>query len=339
MHAVATTVQHIDDLVDETEVGHRRVGHDRDPLDVLHVDEVADRVRLEVGLGRNLEPLQVVVAPTDALDVHEVHRRDVVGDGVASVRTATEGQRRHERVVDVADATEGRGGVLDDADGANALGELVDDALVVAVDRAGVAEAVEVDHLLRERDAFFGVLGAKHRQHGSKLFAGQRLLGSDDGALGKDHRGVFGNREAGLFGDPHRRLADDLRVELGLAAVLGVRVDAEDELFELALLVGVHDVGVQARELGHSLGRDRLVEDDCLLGGAHHAVVERLGQHDVVDGAADLGGAFDEGRHVSSADTQCGLAAGVCRANHRVATGREDQRDTGVVHEFTGCLK
>ena len=145
------------------------------------------------------------------------------------------------------------------------------------MNRAGVAEAIEVNHLLRERDAFFGVLGAKHGEHRGQLFAGERLLGSDDGALGEEHRGVFGHREAGLFGDPHRGLSDDLRVELGLAAILGVGVDAEDELFELALLVSVHDVGVKARELSHRLGRDRLVEDDGLLGRAHHAVVERLG--------------------------------------------------------------
>jgi hypothetical protein len=50
LHAVLATVQHVHDLVDVAELRHRLVGDDRDALDAAHVGEVADRVRLEVGL-------------------------------------------------------------------------------------------------------------------------------------------------------------------------------------------------------------------------------------------------------------------------------------------------
>ena len=103
-----------------------------------------------------------------------------------------------------------------------------------------------------------------------------------------------------------------------------------------AFSVGVAPVGVQRGELGHGRVVDRLVEDDGLLGGADHAVVERLGEHDVVDRAPELGGALDEGRHVAGADAEGGLAAGVGGLDHGVAAGGQDERDVGVVHQRVG---
>jgi hypothetical protein len=67
-----------------------------------------------------------------------------------------------------------------------------------------------------------------------------------------------------------------------------VRGDAEDELLQLRLLVGRGDVCVQPLELDERGVPDVLVEDDGLLGGADHAVVERPGQYDVVDGAVQF---------------------------------------------------
>ncbi|MBM7331958.1 hypothetical protein JS562_55700, partial [Agrobacterium sp. S2] len=120
-HVVAAPVQDVQDAVDEPEGGHRGVGDDGDALDVGHVGQVADGVRLEVRLGRDLEPLQVVVPPAHALDVDEVDRRHVVRHRVVAVGAAAEGERRDEGVVDVADAAERRGGVRDDADRLDAV--------------------------------------------------------------------------------------------------------------------------------------------------------------------------------------------------------------------------
>ena len=105
-HLLGASGQGVDDLVGEPEPGHRRVGHDGHPVHVRQVDQVPDGVRLEEGLARHLEPLQVVVPPADPLDVDQVDRRHVAGDGVVAVRAAAQRQRRQERVVDVTDAAQ-----------------------------------------------------------------------------------------------------------------------------------------------------------------------------------------------------------------------------------------
>ena len=79
--------------------------------------QVLDGVRLEVGLGRDLEPLHVVVPPSNALDVNEIHGLHVAGHRVAAVGAAAQGQRRGDGVVDVADAAKGGRLVPDDAAG------------------------------------------------------------------------------------------------------------------------------------------------------------------------------------------------------------------------------
>jgi hypothetical protein len=156
--------------------------------------------------------------------------------------------------------------------------------------------------------------------------------------LGEDDRRVSGTVKPACSAIHCGLWPTTVGVELRAGAVLAVGGDAEDELLEHALLGGGRHVGVQARELGERLGGDRLVEDDGLLARAHHAHVERLRQHDVVDGAADLGGALDEGGHVAGADAEGGLAARVGGADHRVAAGGEDERDARVVHEGAGGL-
>ncbi len=182
--------QHVDHPVDEAQLGHRRVGDDGHPVHVGHVLEVADRVRLEVRLRRHLEPLEVVVAPADPLDVHQVDRRDVVRDGVRAVAAAAERQRRDERVVDVADAAVRGRRVPDHPDRLDPAAELLGELGVLGVDRRAVAQAVELDHLLGQLQAVLAGLGAQHREHRRQLLPGQRLGGADLGHLGHQDRGV-----------------------------------------------------------------------------------------------------------------------------------------------------
>ena len=70
------------------------IAHDDGLLDAVHVAQVLDGVRLEVGLGRDLEPLHVVVPPSNALDINEIHGLHVAGHRVAAVGAAAQGQRR-----------------------------------------------------------------------------------------------------------------------------------------------------------------------------------------------------------------------------------------------------
>ncbi len=85
--AVGTRAQLVDDLVDDAELFHDLVTHDHGAFDAVHVTQVLDGVRLEVGLCRDLEPLHVVVPPSDALDVEQVDRLDVARHRVAAARS------------------------------------------------------------------------------------------------------------------------------------------------------------------------------------------------------------------------------------------------------------
>src|SRR5690606_25963560 len=116
-----------------------------------------------------------------------------------------------------------------------------------------------------------------------------------------------GHGEPGLLRNPLRALAHDVGVELGAGTVHTVGGYAKDELFQLGLLSRGDAVGVQLGELSHSVVVDHGVDDGCLLRGAHHAVVKRLGYHDVVDGTLEVCRDVDVRGNVSGAHTQRGL--------------------------------
>ena len=124
------------------------------------------------------------------------------GDRVVAVGAAAQGQRRDERVVDVADAPERRGRVDDDAHRLDPAAELLDERVVLRVNRTRVAETIERDHLLGVGQALLGRLGAQHGEHRTQLFACQRLVRTDPADLGEDDRGVGRDSEAGLLRDP-----------------------------------------------------------------------------------------------------------------------------------------
>jgi len=60
-----------------------------------------------------------------------------------------------------------------------------------------VPEAVELDHLLGERDAVVGGARPQHGQDGAELLARQRLGRAHTGELGEQDGGVVRDREAG----------------------------------------------------------------------------------------------------------------------------------------------
>ena len=332
-HAVGTCTQLIDDLVDDAELLHDLIAHDDGLFDAVHVAQVLDGVRLEVGLGRNLEPLHVVVPPSDALDVDEVDCLDVAGHGVAAVGAAAQGQGRGDGVVDVAHAAEGARGVPDDTAGVHALAVLADQVTVVGVDGGGVAGAM-LQHGFAHLEGLFLVVGLQHGLDRSKLLHGQRLVLADFLALSGKDGGVFRNLEAGGLGDVLRGLARHHGVEFrGLAGVCGA---AEHVLLELGLLFVVHEVGLATLEFLDQRSVDFLVGDDGLLGGADHAVIEVLGEHQIVGGAHDVNVLVDICRSVASADAEGRLAGGVCGLDHARTTGGEDGGDTVMLHQGAG---
>ena len=332
-HAVGTCTQLIDDLVDDAELLHDLIAHDDGLFDAVHVAQVLDGVRLEVGLGRNLEPLHVVVPPSDALDVEKVDCLDVAGHGVAAVGAAAQGQGRGDGVVDVAHAAEGARGVPDDTAGVHALAVLADQSLIVGMDGCGVA-CTMLEHGFAHLEGLFLVVGLQHGLDRSKLLHGQRLVLADFLALSGKDGGVFRNLEAGGLGDVLRGLARHHGVELrGLSGVSGA---AEHVLLELGLLVSVHEIGLATLEFLDQRSVDFLVGDDGLLGGADHAVIEVLGEHQIVGGAHDVNVLVDICRSVASADAEGRLAGGVCGLDHARTTGGEDGGDTVMLHQGAG---
>ncbi len=334
-HAVGTRAQLVDDLVDHAELLHDLVAHDDGPFDAVHVAQVLDGVRLEVGLGRNLEPLHVVVPPSDALDVEKIDRLDVAGHGVAAVGTAAQRQGRGDGVVDVAHAAEGARGVPDDAACVHALAVFAHQGLVVGVDGRGVAGAV-LEHGLAHLEALLLVVGLQHGLHRSELLHGQRLVLADLLALGGEDGGVRGDLKARGLGDVLRGLARHHGVELrGLAGVSGA---AEHVLLQLGLLFVVHEVRLATLELLDQRGVDRLVGDDGLLGGADHAVVEVLGQDQIVGRTHDIDVLVDVCRGVAGADAEGRLAGGIRGLDHARTAGGEDGGDAVVLHQRAGGL-
>ena len=79
---------------------------------------------------------------------------------------------------------------------------------------------------------------------------------------------------------------------------------------------------------------DAGVHHHGLLGGGSHAVVEGLAPHDVVGGPRDVGGALDEGRALTDARVDEGLARFPRFVQERGHARIDDQRDALVAHEF-----
>ena len=96
------------------------------------------------------------------------------------------------------------------------------------------------------------------------------------------------------------------------------------------------EVAAALLELGLDLVIDGVDDGDGLLGSADHAVVERLGVDDGVDGELDVRGIVDDDRGVTGANAQGGLARGVGGLDHTRATGGEN--DVDVAHDHVGQL-
>ena len=217
----------------------------------------------------------------------------------------------------------------------HALAVLADQVTVVGVDGGGVAGAM-LQHGFAHLEGLFLVVGLQHGLDRSKLLHGQRLVLADFLALSGEDGGVFRNLEAGGLGDVLRGLARHHGVELrGLAGVCGA---AEHVLLELGLLLGVHEIGLATLEFLDERSVDVLVGDDGLLGSADHAVIEVLGEDQIVGCTHDVDVLVDVCRSVARADAQGRLAGGVCGLDHARTTGGEDGGDTIMLHQGASGL-
>ena len=93
-----------------------------------------------------------------------------------SIAAAAQSQRRQERVIDVADAAEGRRRVPDDAHRRDTVAKAVSHLLGLAMDGGRMAKAVEADHLVGDREAFVFIFRLVEGKDRRKLFPGERFF-------------------------------------------------------------------------------------------------------------------------------------------------------------------
>ena len=201
------------------------------------------------------------------------------------------------------------------------------------MDGGGVSQAVEGDHLFGKLQTLFGGIRFEHCQYGREFFAGQRLVGADFAAFGDDDVGFFRHFKPCLLGNPRRRFAHHGGIEFRAAAVRAVCRNAKDEVFEHGFFFFVGEVHAVGFELFDQLFINLFVGNDGLFAGANHAVVERLGHHDVVCRLLDVCRFFDIGRHVARPDAERGFAAGISGFHHRIAAGRQNRRHARMFHQ------
>ena len=252
---------------------------------------------------------------------------DVLGDGVPAPAAAAERQRRNEaEVVDVADAAEARRRVDEEAARLHAVGELRElFALAQLVDPEGrrVAEPAVVDEQrLRDVERVVEVAALVHAEDRGELLVPERLGVVGRGRLADEHLRGLRDLEAGHLRDRDGTLPHDLRVQ---------RAVDEERRADLVGLLLVEEVAAAPLELVLDLVVDELVGDDRLLRGADHAVVERLGVDDRVDGVHEVAARVEDRRRVARAHAERRRAGGVGRLHHAGAARRED--DVRLLHE------
>jgi len=332
----AQLIQLVGNRLGEAGFEQERVGDDEAALLAHNCLEFIQGDRqaalLEVDLFRRTEPQHILPPDGNSLDVQQVLDADVLRDGVAAPRAAAQRQRRtqHE-VVQVADAALRGRRVDENTAGLHARGEAVNQILAgdgVQVDRRGVAVAAVSNQVLRLVERIVDVLGAVHRQHGRELLM-RELFGNIHGFdFTNQHLGGFRHVHARELGNGVRLLTDNLGIQ---------RAVDDDGLAHLVQLFAFEEVRAALGELRLHRVVDAVQYDGGLLGRADHAVVERLGVQDGVDGHLHVSGFVDNRGRVASADAQGRLAGGVRRLDHAGAAGGKD--DVGFLHRHVGQLQ
>ena len=306
------------------------VRHDERALLAHDLAQFAKREReaalLLVDLLRAAEPQHVFSSHCNSLNIDQVFNADVLGDGVAAPAAATKRERGSEHeVVDITDTALRARSVDENAARLHARSELAELGLLVhlvEVDRAGVAVAAVRNELLSLGERVLNVLRAIHRENGRELLVSE-LLGKFHALdLANENLRVGINVEAGELSDRDRLLTDDLGVE---------RAVDENRLAGLVKLGGVEEVASHLAEESLDLVVDGIKDDHALLGGADHAVVERLGMDNRADGEREIGRLVDDGGGVACAHAESGGAGAVGRLDHAGAARGEDE--VRLLHE------
>ena len=318
MAVLRTLSQIMQQFIYVAQFHHSGVGNDESSGDIGHLFQILNGIVFEIDFRGNFEPLHIDSPFCNSLDVDQVVGGDVGSGGVLAVRAAAQGQRRHVGVVDIADTAVGRRRVHDNTAGRHCAAVTVSHFHIAGVDCSRVAHTADFQHGLRSGKTFFFAIDYDHTQNRGELFFGQRHIQPSMRNLSHNNLGVGVDVQTNLLGNPAGGLTHDSAVE---GMILGGR---EAELAEFFCLFRSGEITVIGLQDGFKLIGNFSVHNGGLFRSADHAVVEALGQHDVVAGLFQVAGFVHISRHVAGAYAQSRFTGAVSSLDHARTTSGQD---------------
>ncbi len=287
---------------------------------------------LEIDLLRHAQPQHILSPLCHGLDVQQLLHVGLTHEGAAAEGAGAQGQgRRRIKVVEVAQAAKGGGGVDEDAAGLHFQAEGVDllPLVGVHVQRTAVAGAALTDELCAEGQGLIKVLGPVHAQHGAEFFVGPGVIMAGIVRLGNEDLGVGRDVHAGHL----RQLYSGTAHGGGLDTVGG---GIKEYLAHADGLLLIEEVATVVGKFLLHLVIDAVQHGDMLLGGADHAVIKGLGVDGGGDGVLDVAGVIEDDVAVAGAHADGRGAGGVGGLHHAGAAGGHDE--VHFLHHHLGHL-
>ena len=155
-----------------------------------------------------------------------------------------------------------------------------------------MSEAAVSYELFSLRERVLKAFGLVHSENRGELLVRELLAQVNRLNLADEDFSRFRNLDSRELRDSVRRLSDDLGVESA--------VD-DDSLSDLVDLVVLKDVTASLFKFVFNVVVNILVNDNALLGGADHTVIEGLGVDNRVDREQYIGALVDDGGSVAGA--------------------------------------
>ena len=172
----------------------------------------------------------------------------------------------------------------------------------------------------------FPVLFHIQAENWTQFFARVRVLVRDGGLLGDQHFSAGRNAEASKLAEIQRSFTHHFRVDGA--------VRAQKQSRHFGRFTFIHEVGALGFQLAVYFVVNAAFNDDRLLGGADHAIIEGFAGDNIFHRVMNIGAALDKGRSVSRAAADGRGARSIGRAHHAFAAGGQNQRDVFTVHQF-----
>ena len=165
-------------------------------------------------------------------------------------------------------------------------------------------------------------------EHRAQFFARVGVFRRYGGLFGDQYFSAGRDTEARHLAEVQRGFADHFRVDGA--------VRAQQQRRHFRRFIFIHKVGTLRFQLAVNLVVNAAFDDDRLLGGADHPIIEGFAGDDIFHRVVDIGAAFDKRRAVARAAADGWGAGRIGRTHHAFAAGGEDQRHVFAVHQLRG---